>query len=157
MHWLCDFFIKIMKYLDNESMIVFGIFSSNPLNLMLYLTLIPKGIGGEIAPLSFCKPKKVLIETFKVFSMTIEYFKWEKFNWQDLTIFWQNLLQKFVFSFLISFMFLHIFFASRQDTWTHWDFLFFLFPHCCCTNLERSKNLVKTDLEWVTLYPNWFL
>ena len=48
-------------------MIVFGIFSSNPLNLMLYLTLIPKGIGGEIAPLSFCKPKKVLIETFKVF------------------------------------------------------------------------------------------
>ena len=59
-----------MKHLDEGSLLIFGIFSLTVLNQKLHLTLIPEGVGGEIAVIFMVQTKKVaIIEKFKDFSI----------------------------------------------------------------------------------------
>ena len=59
-----------MKHFDDGLMLIYGTFALTFLNLSLYLTLIPEGVGGEIAVIFMVQTKKVaIIEKFKDFSI----------------------------------------------------------------------------------------
>ena len=103
------------------------------------LHLSPKGFGVKLNPFSWFKPKKVLIETFKAFSMTKEYFQLLYIRKIQLArlenSFDKNFLQILVFWILISFMFLHIFLLLGKISELP-------VPHFLRMNISVSLNLI---------------